>query len=291
MICCSTGFFASSACLHAQSQWSPGPPDSSVQPVAFPARVAGNTDDSSTVVSLPPSNEAATQSSQAGHPAPAGRGSEIGKVGIGITLSTLGVGFQAGVSIAPTLNIRGGASFLTYSRTFHYEGLSYKGNLDLRNGDLLLDWFPFHNGFHLSGGALVYNGNNVTATANAPAGQTFSLGSDTFYSGNTNPVTGTGKLQFRKAAPEVRLGFGNLVPRTRHFSFGVEFGVAFMGKPQTKLALAGTACVDAAQTICHDVATDTTIQNDVIAQQNKINDKAKYAQYWPILSIGFGYRF
>src|SRR5260370_15860605 len=33
--------------------------------------------------------------------------------------------------------------------------------LDFRNGDVLLDWFPFHGGFHVSGGALIYNGNNL----------------------------------------------------------------------------------------------------------------------------------
>jgi hypothetical protein len=89
----------------------------------------------------------------------------------------------------------------------------------------------------------------------------------------------------------VLFGFGNLVPRTRHFSFDFDTGVAFVGLPQTKLALQGTACTDSAQTNCFSAATDPTIQNDVIAQQTKLNSKAKYAQYWPVVSIGFGYRF
>jgi len=68
-------------------------------------------------------------------------------------------------------------------------------------------------------------------------------------------------------------------------------GVAFVGLPQTKIALQGTACTDALQTNCVDAATDPTIQSNIIAQQNKLNNKGKYVQYWPIISIGFGYRF
>jgi len=239
----------------------------------------------------PATPASASPSSRPGKSATPDRGSDLGKVGVGVRISTLGVGFETGVALTHKLNVRGGANFFSYNRTFNYNGISYKGNLDFRNGDLLVDWFPFGKVFHLSGGALIYNGNKINASANAPAGESFSLGATTYYSGNTNPITGTGKLSFRKAAPEVLFGFGNLVPRTRHFSFGFDAGVAFVGLPQTKIALQGTACTDPLQTNCVDAATDPTVQSNILAQQNKLNSKGKYAQYWPILSMGFGYRF
>jgi hypothetical protein len=239
----------------------------------------------------PAAAPSASPSSQPPKPRALKNGSDLGKVGIGVQISTLGVGFQTGVALTHKLNVRGGANFFSYSRTFNYNGISYKGNLDFRNGDLLLDWFPFGKVFHLSGGALIYNGNKINANASAPAGQSFTLGSNTYFSGNTNPITGTGNLSFRKAAPEVLFGFGNLVPRTRHFSFGFDAGVAFTGLPQTKIALQGTACTDAAQTNCVNAATDPTVQSDILAQQIKLNNKAKYAQYWPVIGLSFGYRF
>lgn len=289
---CLAVFLVTSTCIQAQTASNPAHPDSSAPSSASTANYPTTSDNSSSgEVSLLPPSAMPGASSHNSPTKSTAHGGEIGKVGIGVTASTLGAGIQLGVSIAPRVNLRGGASFFSYSRTFHYDGIYYKGNLDFRNGDVLLDVFPFGGGFHLSGGALIYNGNNVNATANAPAGQSFSLGSDTYYSSNANHVTGTGKLQFRKAAPELRFGWGNLVPRTRHFSFGIEAGIAFVGLPQMKLALSGTACLDAAQTMCEDAATNTTILSDIVTQQNKINDKAKYAQYWPILSIGFGYRF
>jgi hypothetical protein len=216
---------------------------------------------------------------------------ERGNVGIGLSLSTLGPGIETAVSLARSLDVRGGFNAFSYSRTFNNDGISYNGSLQLRSSDVLVDWFPFHKILRLSGGALVYNGNKIAANASAPAGQSFTLGSDTYYSGNSNPVTGKGTLGFRKAAPAVLLGFGNPVPRTRHFVFGVEAGVAFTGLPRTNLALQGTACSDYAQTNCFDAATDPTILNDIQAQETKINNKAKYAQYWPIVGLSFGYRF
>jgi hypothetical protein len=59
------------------------------------------------------------------------------------------------------------------------------------------------------------------------------------------------------------------VPRWHHFSFTVEVGIVFMGKPQTKLALGGTACLDATQLLCVPAATDAIIQQRVAAEQNQ----------------------
>jgi hypothetical protein len=87
--------------------------------------------------------------------------------------------------------------------------------LDFRNGDVLLDWFPFHGGFHVSGGALIYNGNNLHGAESVPPGQQLSLGSHNFCGSSSDPITGTGKLTFRTAAPEPRVGWGYLVPRAR----------------------------------------------------------------------------
>jgi hypothetical protein len=102
---------------------------------------------------------------------------------------------------------------------------------------------------------------------------------------------GTGKLTFRTPAPELRVGWGNLVPRSHQFSFTVEVGIEFMGKPQSKLALGGTACLGATQLLCVPAATDPIIQQRVAAEQNKINNNAKYAQFWPMFAMTFGYRF
>ena len=215
---------------------------------------------------------------------------EIGKVGVSVGMSTLGAGAEVGVSVARKVNIRGGFNAFSYSRGFGKDGITYNGDLKLRSGSVLLDWFPFRGGFHLSPGALVYNGNGATANANVPAGQTFTLGGTTYQSDSTDPVTGKGKLDFTKAAPMVLFGWGNLVPRTKHFILKFETGVVFQGSPRAKLALAGTACQPGGGS-CVNAATDPGVQNSVQAEQTKLNNSMSPFKYYPVISIATGYRF
>ena len=211
-------------------------------------------------------------------------------VGFGAKFSTLGAGFDVAVPISSRANVRGGFNGLDYSRSFLDNGVTYKGNLSFRSVNALLDFFPFGGGFHISPGALLYNGNQVTADATVPAGQTFTLNNVDYRSSTTNPIVGTGKLSLNKAAPMVLIGWGNLVPRTKHFSASFEVGAVFQGSPQTTLNFAGSAC-DPSGVNCRNIATDPTIQSNVQAQQKKINDDVKFLQYYPVVSFGFGYRF
>ena len=210
--------------------------------------------------------------------------------GVGIRLSTLGAGAEVGVSLSNRLNVRGGVNIFQYNRGFNHDGVTYQGQLNLRSVEAHLDWYPLGHTFHLSPGLLVYNGNGATATANVPGGSTFTLGGATYTSDPTNPITGTGQLDFVKAAPTAMFGFGNLVPESRHFSFNFEMGAVFQGSARTKLNLTGGAC-DATGLYCVNAATDPTVQANVAAEQNKINNKLSPFKYYPVVSFGFGYRF
>ena len=98
-------------------------------------------------------------------------------------------------------------------------------------------------------------------------------------SDRTNPVSGTGTLKVPKAAPMVLFGFGNLLPRSsRHFAVNFEFGVVFQGSPDTKINL-------------NNVGSIPDIQSRIQAEQNKINDSLSLLKYYPVISLGFGYKF
>ena len=88
------------------------------------------------------------------------------KVGIGLKISTLGVGIETALPLAGKLNLRGGANFFQYNRNITNDGIHYNGQLRFRSGEAHLDWFPFPlGGFHVSPGVLFYNGNQVPANA------------------------------------------------------------------------------------------------------------------------------
>jgi hypothetical protein len=163
--------------------------------------------------------------------------------------------------------------------------------LSFRSVETHFDWFPFAGGFHLSPGLMVYNGNQIKANASVSGNQSFTLGGTTYISDTSNPITGTGKIGFNKVAPTFLLGWGNLLPRSeKHFSVPFEFGMVFQGSPQATLSLAGNAC-DSTGANCHNISTDATFQNNVIAQQNKLNNNMSFFKVYPVLSLGFGYKF
>ena len=212
-------------------------------------------------------------------------------VGVGIKASLLGAGVEVATPLARHFNLRAGYNMFSYDRTFNKDGVTYAGQLQFRSAEAHLDWFPFHGGFHVSPGALLYNGNQVTANAAVPGGQTFTLNGTDYASDPADPVTGNGKIDFPKAGPMLTVGFGNLLPRgRRRFSVPFELGAIYTGAPKMALNLGGSAC-DASGDFCRTIASDPTIQANVADEKNKINHDMSAFKFYPVLSIGFGVKF
>jgi hypothetical protein len=239
----------------------------------------------------PESNATASTASAEPSPAPPAKGSSEGRipVGIGVKVSTLGIGGEVAVAVSHRTNIRVGFNAFSYGDTFNKDGVTYKGNLNLRSAQATLDLFPVR-WFHVSPGVLMYNGNQVTANLSVPGGQTFTLSNTNYISDAADPINGTGKLAVYKAAPMVLFGIGNLVPRGGHFSSTFEIGAAYQGPPRVTLNLAGSAC-DSTGVFCRPVGTDPTIQSNIVAEQAKLNKSASPYKFYPVISFGVGYRF
>jgi hypothetical protein len=211
-------------------------------------------------------------------------------VGIGVKISTLGAGIETAVPLAAKANLRGGVNFFQYNRAIINDGIHYAGQLQFRSAEAHLDFYPF-GGFHVSPGVLFYNGNQLTANATVPGGQNFTLNGTAYQSKSTDPVTGTGKLDFVKVSPSIMLGFGNLIPRSgRHYSFLFEVGGAYQGSARVALNLAGSVC-DSTGNFCRSVASDPTVQANIVAQQQKIRNDINPYRFFPVVSIGFGFNF
>ncbi|HEY6307139.1 MAG TPA: hypothetical protein VI488_11860 [Candidatus Angelobacter sp.] len=209
---------------------------------------------------------------------------------IGLKASTLGLGIDGGVRLTRRFNLRAGFNAFNYGRDLSSDGIAYNATFRLRSLQALVDWFPFARSFHLSTGLLVYNGNRVSANASVPASQTLTAAGEDFISDPSNPITGRAESGLRKVAPIIGLGFGNLVPRTGHFSFSADFGIVFQGAPHATLTLMGSAC-DVSGMFCGAVAGDPQIQSDIIARRQTINDDLFFMRFYPFVSLEFGYRF
>jgi len=210
-------------------------------------------------------------------------------IGVGVKVSTLGIGGEVAIAVSHRSNVRFGFNAFSYGHSFDKDGVTYKGNLDLRSAQATYDLFLLK-GFHVSPGVLFYNGNKVSANASVPGGQTFTLSNTNYVSDPADPITGTGKLTVYKAAPMLLLGIGNLVPRSGHFSVSFEIGAAYQGPPRVTLNLSGSAC-DSTGLFCRSISSDPTIQSNIAAEQAKLNKSASPYKFYPVLSFGVGYRF
>jgi hypothetical protein len=52
----------------------------------------------------------------------------------------------------------------------------------------------------------------------------------------------------------------------------------------------GTACDPTGQT-CQNVVDNVPFQNKVLSQQNKLNNDMSFLKVYPVISVGFGYKF
>jgi hypothetical protein len=211
-------------------------------------------------------------------------------VGVSIKASLLGGGMEAATPLTRRINLRGGFNVFGYDRSFHKDGVDYAGQLHFRSAEAHFDWFPFGGSFHLSPGALIYNGNQVTANASVSGGQSFTLNGTSYTSDPADPVIGAGKLAFNKAGPMFTIGFGNLVPRHHRFSVPFEIGGIYTGAPRMTLNLTGSACDSTGQN-CASIATDPTIQSNVQAERDKVNKDVSAFKFYPVVSLGFGIKF
>jgi len=219
-------------------------------------------------------------------------------------ISPLGINMQTATNLTSHLNLRGTGSFFGYSTNFTSNGINATAKLNLQSAGASLDVYPFHSGFRLSPGILFNNQNRVAGATDVPAGTSFTLNGTTYYSANTNaitgatPIVGNGVLGLHTTRPAftVTAGWGNMAHGSGHWSFPTDVGVAFIGAPTVKVSLTGWACYDQAQTMCSNIADPTNpiaqaVQSNLAAQVSKWSSDLSPLKTYPILSTGVAYSF
>jgi hypothetical protein len=213
------------------------------------------------------------------------------KVGVAVKVGTMGVGVDAAFPVLERANVRVGVNTFTFNRDFENDGTALAASLRMRSVSASFDYFPFGGGFHISPGVMLYNGNRASAVMTVPAGDSFDLGDQEFYSDSANPMTASYSVGFAKVAPSLVLGWGNIVPRgDRRWSIPVELGIVYSGAPKTTIGFLGSAC-NRNGANCRNMATDPTLQADIAQEQVKVDKELSRLKMLPILSLGFSYKF
>jgi len=228
-------------------------------------------------------------------PPAASEGGPFSGLGVGVKVGVAGIGFDVATPLVPTrLNLRGGATFFSYNLSETTgDNLVANGTLTLRNSGIMVDWFPFRGSFRLSGGATVYNNKGFSGSLDVPDGNSFTLGNDKYYA--SGPLVGTGVFKLGgDAGGRVSFGWGNLVPKKGHrFSFDTELGIEFVSKPTVAIGFTGNVCTSTQGKGCEgaeNAATNPAFLTDVTAEQSKLQNDVNFLSFYPIVSVGIGYR-
>lgn len=206
-----------------------------------------------------------------------GTGSAHAEAGIAATAGSTGYGVHLSVPLQHNLNARVGANHLNYSHDDSTSDLNYDAKLKLQTVDALLDYFPMNGAFRISVG-VAHNSSKVDVKAK-PSAASYTL-NGTVYSAAT-AGTIDGKIDFRKMAPYLGIGWGN-VTKNQGWGFSADLGVLFQGSPRTSLA--NTGCT-AGALICDQLA------NDVAAENRTLADDVEDLKAFPVLRVGVHYRF
>jgi len=220
------------------------------------------------------------------------------RMALGGGISVGGVNLQAAVNVSQHLNIRGVGNFFQHTvNDISTNGFNATGKINLATAGVSLDYFPWaRHGFRLSPGVLFLNQNAISGTMVAQGGTSFTLNDVTYYSSKANPVTGTASLDLHsiKASPTMTLGWGNMIPRNGgHWSFPVELGVAYTGKPNLAMALvSGKVCTDPAGTLnCQNVVGDPSLNANLQAEVAKDQKDLEPLRFYPVISFGVAFSF
>jgi hypothetical protein len=249
----------------------------------FPTDSNVDSDTSATYLVAPPHPRAMTGSYR-----------PFSALGLATRVGVGGVGFDFATPMARKFNLRAGTDFFSYATSFQEEGANVGINLHLRTGHVAADWFPFGGRLRLSPQLIFGNNNRILATAVIPSGTTLTLNGQDYISSYSDPLHGSGRIDFRKVSPGLSFGFGNLIPRDHsHFSLPVEAGFYYAGQPHLQVAFTGSACDPnyPSSVGCESVDQDASFQQSLVAFKARNDHNLSYASFFPIFSVGVGYRF
>lgn len=196
------------------------------------------------------------------------------KLAISAKSSSLGLGGELTAQIAPNINTRFGANAFNLDLNGKLSDIEYDFGLDLLSFSAFVDWYPFKNSFHISGGILVNESEIGLRTTPASS---LTIGSTTYTPAEIGTLSGT--LSFNNIAPYVGIGWGNAFDSEKRLGFSSDIGVAFIGSPNVTMSANGT------------LASDPTFQNDLATERIQLEDDIKQFKFYPVFSFSIFYRF
>jgi hypothetical protein len=207
------------------------------------------------------------------------------EVAIGAKAGTLGLGAELTVGLSPQVNVRLGVNGYNYEdEGREVSDIVYDAEANLRTATALLDWHPGGRGFRLTAGA-VYNDTSVEGSSLPPASGVYDIG------GVPVPADLVGTLDaeadFDPVVPYAGLGWGNAVAGNKKVGFFIDLGVVFQGKADVTL----TPIIPADSPINTTPGAREALDILLRREEQDLEDEVADYDLYPVVAIGFSYRF
>jgi hypothetical protein len=197
-------------------------------------------------------------------------------------VSTLGVGGSLVVALTPNLNARVGANGFETSLNIDETEVSYIGDLKIFNVSTVLDYYIGGSNFRLSVG-LVFNDNTAEGIGRPFAGG-IEIGDRTFSSEELGLVDADVSFG-NDVSPYIGLGWGNPANSTKGLGFWFNAGVMFAGSPEVSLSPTFGTAAQGNELVINE------INRALDRETNRLKDKLDDFNVYPVVSLGFTYKF
>jgi hypothetical protein len=202
-----------------------------------------------------------------------GSSSTSSDMSAGVRVGLLGIGVEVSKLLTDNIGVRVGGNFGSISRTQTSSDLSLDAKLKFQAFTALLDYYPSGRGaFHLSAG-LITNPVTVDGVGQPNGSGTISINDVQYTQAQVGTLNAT--IKYSSAMPYAGLGWGTPASKDGGFGFLFDIGAA-IGQPTTSLTATGNG---------------PNLQSNLNAQKAKMDDDAKKVPVWPVISLGFVWRW
>jgi hypothetical protein len=195
-----------------------------------------------------------------------------GKVG------TMGVGGEFTARLTDAANVRFGLNGWDLDSSRSKRGVDYDSTFRERSASLIGDLFPMADSIFRVSAGIFYNDNRLDMTAKPNRNGNYEFQGNTYTAAEIGTLSG--KLTFNRASPYIGVGWGNAFGKPYGWSFMLDVGALYQGKPKFSLSSNSTLCNANAQ-----------CQADIASQQQETESDLRSWRWYPVVSAGAAYRF
>ncbi len=198
-------------------------------------------------------------------------------VGVAVKTGITGLGVEVSQYYNESVSTRVSVGSLKINKTFDEDDVTYDGKLKMGGLAALADYHPFQGRFHVTAG-IVKLDTGLSGSAKYNGG-TVKINGNTYNGSDVGSLDAS--IKWNKVGPYVGFGFdGGNADKDGGFYTRTDIGVIYAGKAKVSV-----------NANCTNPAVCTSLQSDIDAQRQKLEDSANDMKILPVMQFSLGYKF